>query len=546
MINTNVLNSIEQRLMIASAKLAIAYIRIKPKLQNAKHAAAKAINSWVNCNHVTIARAYMAFSIIAGLVGILMSIIMRAELHQPGIQIFNKISKVIYRVGDFSDQAKHLYNVAMTAHGLIMVFYMLMPMLINGFGNLVIPEQLGIKTMAFPKAGILSLALLVLSLIQAVLSLVTKGTPTEYGAGTGWTLYPPLSNATYHTGKSVDHIIKAVYLACASSLISATNFITTILTRTKQHKLTQIPLFAWAILISSVLLVLTLPVLTSALTMLYTDRTLNTVFYEPKAGGDPVLFQHLFWFFGHPEVYILILPAFGIISEIVSKFSKKPVFGKTGMVFAMGIIGIIGLIVWAHHMYTVGLSYSAQKYFVLATMAVAVPTGIKVFSWLSTLWRGSVSLKPPMLWALGFITLFVAGGVTGVQLANASLSNVLHDTYYVVAHFHYVLSVAAVFAVLAAWYYWFHKIFKRGYKASLCILHLIVTFVGVNMLFLPQYFLGLAGMPRRCIDYPQSFAGWNKVSSYGAYLSVVSVIMFFYIILDSFINDRRSPREPWD
>ncbi|AUG91345.1 Cytochrome c oxidase subunit 1 [Candidatus Hodgkinia cicadicola] len=538
----NALRYIEQRLLIISAKMVLAYAKTRPKI---KRATALAL-SYINCDHNALGRAYILFSVVSGVIGVLMSTVMRLELYKPQIQIYNKISKLIYKFGDFGDQAKHLYNVTLTAHGLIMVFYMLMPMLINGFGNLNIPEQLGIKSMAFPKMGVTSLALLILSLVYAMLSLLAKGTPTEYGAATGWTLYPPLSNRTYHAGKSVNYIINAVCLACVSSLLSAINFITTIITRTKPRALTRIPLFAWSILISSILLALTLPVLMSAITMLYADRVLNTVFYEPKAGGDPALFQHLFWFFGHPEVYILILPAFGIISEVVSKFAKKPVFGRTGMVFAMGLIGLIGLVAWAHHMYTTGLSYGAQKYFVVATMAVAVPTGIKVFSWLSTLWRGNVSLKPPMLWALGFIALFVTGGITGVQLANASLSNVLHDTYYVVAHFHYMLSIAAVFGVLTAWYYWFHKIFKRGYKASLCITHLVTTLVGANVTFLPQYFLGLAGMPRRCVDYPEGFAGWNKVSSCGVCLNAVSVIAFFYTILDSVIYNRCSPRAPWN
>ncbi|ATY93491.1 Cytochrome c oxidase subunit 1 [Candidatus Hodgkinia cicadicola] len=523
-------------------KVFTVYLQYAPKVVRV----IKLVKSCINCTHATIGKAFISFSILTGIIGIAMSTIIRLELHKPEIQIFNKIAKFIYKVGDYKDQAKHLYNVTMTAHGLIMVFYMLMPLLINGFGYLNIPEQLEVKSMTFPKIGVMSLTLLTLSLTCAVLSLLSKGTPTEYGAATGWTLYPPLSNATYHSGKAVSYIIKAIYLACASSLLSSTNFISTITSNARAKGLSKISLYAWAVLVSSVLLVLTLPVLTSAVTMLYTDRELNTVFYEPKAGGDPVLFQHLFWFFGHPEVYVLILPAFGIISEIVSKFAKKPIFGQTGMAFAMGIIGLIGLIVWAHHMYTVGLSYKAQKYFVIATMAVAVPTGIKVFSWLSTLWRGNISLRPPMLWALGFIALFVIGGITGVQLANASLSNVLHDTYYVVAHFHYVLSVAAVFAMLAAWYYWFHKIFKRGYRSCLSIIHLIVTFAAANLTFLPQFFLGVAGMPRRCIDYPEAFTGWNKVSSYGAYLSIASLAMFFWIILDSIINNRRVPKMPWD
>ncbi|ATW05897.1 Cytochrome c oxidase subunit 1 [Candidatus Hodgkinia cicadicola] len=538
----NALHYIEQHLLIISAKTFTTYTKTIPKIERAVALAL----GYIDWDHNTIGRAYILFSVVSGVVGILMSAVMRLELHKPQIQIYNKISKLIYKFGDFGDQAKHLYNATLTAHGLIMMFYTLMPMLINGFGNLNIPEQLDVKSMAFPKMGVTSLALLILSLIYAVLSLLTKGTPTEYGAATGWTLYPPLSNRTYHAGKSVNLIIKAIYLACISSLLNATNFISTIISQTKPRKLTSMPLFTWSILISSALLVLTLPVLISAITMLYTDRILNTAFYEPKAGGEPALFQHLFWFFGHPEAYILILPAFGIISEIVSKFTKKPVFGQTGMVFAMVIIGLMGLTAWANHMYTVGLPYRAQKYFVTATMAIAIPTGTKVFSWLSTLWRGNVSLKPPMLWALGFIALFATGGITGMQLANASLSNVLHDTYYVVAHFHYMLSIAAVFGVLAAWYYWFHKIFKRGYKASLCIAHLTTTFISANATFLPQYFLGLAGMPRRCVDYPEEFAGWNKVSSCGAYLNAISVIIFFYTILDSIINNRRSPKAPWN
>ncbi|XXM93542.1 cbb3-type cytochrome c oxidase subunit I [Candidatus Hodgkinia cicadicola] len=532
----------ELQIAIACFKLYNLLIRTKRRLGRIVEFM-DGLTSW---NHKTLGKAYMLFSVIAGSIGIAMSALMRAELHKPDVQVFNRIAKFVYKTGDFVDQAKHLYNVTMTAHGLIMMFYMLMPMLINGFGNLVVPEMLGASSLAFPKMGTVSLALLVWSLAHTVTSLITKGTSTEYGAGTGWTLYPPLSNATFHPGKSVNHVLKAMYLASASSLISATNFVSTILNSRKlANTLSEASLFVWGILMSSILLVLTLPVLASAITMLLTDRLWDTVFFEPKAGGDPVLFQHLFWFFGHPEVYILILPAFGIVSEIISKFSNKRVFGKPGMVFAMGLIGLVGLMVWAHHMYTVGLSYEAQKYFVITTMAVAVPTGIKVFSWLSTLWRGSISLKPPMVWALGFVCLFVIGGITGVQLANASLSKTLHDTYYVVAHFHYILSLAAVFALLAAWYYWFHKITKHSYKSSLCILHSIITFVGANAAFLPQHFLGLAGMPRRCVDYPEAFSGWNKVSSYGAYLSLASVVLFFYIIAEAVVRNRQSPQDPW-
>ncbi|XXM93762.1 cbb3-type cytochrome c oxidase subunit I [Candidatus Hodgkinia cicadicola] len=536
------MNNSELQAAIVCFKLFSLFVRTKRRLEKTVELMDR-LTSW---DHKTLGKAYMLFSVVAGSIGVAMSTLIRAELQKPDIQVFNRIAKFVYKTGDFVDQAKRLYGVTMTAHGLIMIFYMLIPMLINGFGSLVVPEMLGASSLAFPKMGTVSLALLAWSLAHTMTSLITKGTHTEYGTATGWTLYPPLSNATFHPGKSANHVIKAICLASASSLISATNFVSTILSNRKlAEPLSQAPPFVWGILMSSILLVLTLPVLASTITMLLTDRLLDTAFYEPKAGGDPVLFQHLFWFFGHPEAFILMLPAFGIVSEIISKFSNKRAFGKTRMVFAIGLIGLIGLTAWAYHMRAVGLCYEAQKYFVIAAMAVAVPIGTKVLSLLSTLWRGSVSLKPPMIWALGFVWLVAIGGITGVQLASASLNKTLHATYYVVAHFHYMLALATVFAVLAAWYYWFHKITKHSYKSSLCILHSIITFVGANAVFLPQHFLGLAGMPRRCVDYPEAFSGWNKVSSYGAYLSLVSVVLFFYIIAEAVARNRQSPRDPW-
>ncbi len=504
------------------------------------------INKIINWNYKSIGKANIWFAIISGIIGAIISIFIRAELHHPGIQVFDKIAKIIYKKGDLVDKAKHLYNTSMTAHGIIMIFYMLMPMLINGFGNLLIPELVGSKKLAVPTAGVISFLILILSFAFALMSLIVKGHVNDYGAATGWTLYPPLSNSNYHNGKSVNFIIIAMLLACVSSMITAINFIATIICkRTEKLGMIELSLLVWAELISAILIVIIMPVLISALIMLLTDRMIKTVFYEPKAGSDPTLFQHLFWFFGHPEVYVLILPAFGIISEIISKFSKKPVFGKIGMIIAMVIIAIIGIVVWAHHMYTVGLSFKSLKYFVIATMAVAVPTGIKVFSWLCTMWRGKISLKSPMIWALGFIMLFVAGGVTGIQLANASLSRILHDTYYVVAHFHYVLSIAALFASMSAWYYWFAKIFGRTYNEKLCILHAIITFIATNITFLPQHFLGLAGMPRRCIDYIKPYHGWNQISSYGSYLGIASIVLFFYIIVESKYKNRLCPRDPW-
>ncbi len=470
----------------------------------------------------------------------------RMELYKPGIQIYNKIAKIIYRKSNMVDRAKHLYNVSVTAHGLIMIFYVLMPTFINGIGSLLIPRLIKSNDLAYPQAGSYSFLILLTSALFTATALFVKGSGSDRGPATGWTLYPPLSNSYYHSGKAVDFVVIAIVLACISSAITAANFIATIII--KKHntlKLTELSLFVWAELISSILLIMAMPALISAISMLYTDRNCMTVFYEPRAGGDPLLFQHLFWFFGHPEVYILIFPSFGIVSEIISTFSNKPIFGKLGMVLAMLSIAIIGLVVWAHHMYTAGLSFRSIKYFTIATMFVSVPTGIKVFSWLGTMWEGSVDLKSPMLWALGFVVLFVSGGVTGIQLANASLNKVLHDTYYVVAHFHYILSVASIFAAMSCWYYWYHKIFKKRYNETLCIAHALLTFVAANLTFFPQYYLGLTGMPRRCIDYISSYRGWNKVSTYGSYLGLISVIMFMVVVIESQFKKEICNSNPW-
>ncbi|MBT5352652.1 MAG: cytochrome c oxidase subunit I [Rhodospirillales bacterium] len=480
----------------------------------------------MSTNHKDIGTLYLILAIIAAVIGGAMSWYIRLELAEPGIQY----------IDDFQ-----FYNVLVTAHGFLMVFFVVMPAMIGGFGNWFVPLMIGAPDMAFPRLNNVSFWLLAAALVLLVIAGLTGG-----GPGTGWTVYPPLSSSAFHPGPAVDFGILSLHLAGASSILGAANFITTIFNmRAPGMTIHRMPLFVWAILITAFLLLLALPVLAGALTMLLTDRNFGTSFFIVEGGGDPLLWQHLFWFFGHPEVYIIIIPAFGIISQIVTTFSKKPIFGYLGMAYAMASIGVVGVVVWAHHMYMTGLDVDTRAYFTAATMVIAVPTGVKIFSWLATMWGGSIEFKTPMLYAFGFIFLFVLGGVTGITLANAGMDTAFHDTYFVVAHFHYVMAIAAILAMFGGFFYWIGKMCGRQYNEGLAKIQFWIFFIGVNLTFFPQHFSGMAGMPRRIPDYPDAYAGWNYVSSVGAAITMIGTFLFLYIAWKTITSGEKAEANPW-
>ncbi len=502
---------------------------------------------FMSTNHKDIGILYLFVSGFVGFLAVAFTIYMRMELMYPGVQYMClEGAHFIAQAPENCTPNGHLWNVLITYHGVLMMFFVVIPALFGGFGNYLMPLQIGAPDMSFPRMNNLSFWLYVTGTCLGVASLLAPGGDGQLGSGVGWVLYPPLS--TSEPGMSMDLAIFAVHVSGASSILGAINMITTFLNmRAPGMTLHKVPLFSWSIFVTAWLILLALPVLAGAITMLLTDRNFGTTFFQPAGGGDPILYQHILWFFGHPEVYIIVVPAFGIVSHVVATFSRKPIFGYLPMVYAMVAIGALGFVVWAHHMYTVGMSLTQQSYFMLATMVIAVPTGVKVFSWIATMWGGSVEFKTPMLWAFGFIFLFTVGGVTGIVLAQAGIDRAYHDTYYVVAHFHYVMSLGAVFGIFAGIYFYLPKMSGKMMPEWAGKIHFWTMFIGANVTFFPQHFLGRQGMPRRYIDYPEAFAYWNYISSLGAFLSFASFLFFivvlFYVL---FAGKRITVNNPWN
>ena len=490
-------------------------------------------------NHKDIGTLYLFTAALMGAISVFFTMYMRWELMESGAQLDMFLNE------DGSPNG-HMWNVFVTGHGILMMFFVIIPALFGGFGNYFMPLQIGAPDMAFPRMNNLSYWLYVAGCSMALLSVIVPGGNGQTGSGIGWVLYAPLS--TSEQGISTDFAIFAVHLSGASSILGAANMITTFLNmRAPGMRLMKVPLFPWSIFATAWMILLSLPVLAGAITMLLTDRNFGTGFFQPEYGGDPLLYQHLLWFFGHPEVYMLIVPAFGVISHVISTFSRKPVFGYAAMVFAMLIISALGFVVWAHHMYTVGMSVNSQAYFMLATLTIAVPTGVKVFSWIATMWGGSIEFRTPMLWALGFLFLFTVGGVTGIVLSQAGVDRAYHDTYYVVAHFHYVMSLGAVFGIFAGIYYWIGKMSGRQYPEFWGKVHFWMMFIGANITFFPQHFVGRQGMPRRYLDYPEAFEYYNYISSIGAFISGASFLLFIAIVIYTIRAGKKVEEENyWD